>query len=254
MFMQTLLLVRSAAGRQYASGNVRRAGTKPARSTVMQINNQQNQLPLKTQRRSMTRNSQPNDLMKRNLFTTKAALLVCALVAATQIGRAQTVTITDIGPTTPTPGPNDVSQLLDHATTGSPGGLNYYFDAGNPPGSLFTTPSANTGGYVLNSVAIKTQDDSGTSASYSTSQTYVLRIYSVSGTTAALLGTYTSQAFTFTEYDWLQFTGVGLPVSPGGTYATRCIEARRDGRIWAGPMASLRQQCGPSKFHQRVEI
>jgi hypothetical protein len=150
----------------------------------------------------------------------KLALAGCTLIATIGISRAQ-VGIGDIGLAIPTPGPNDVAQTNYAAVHQNPAGLNYYFDNGNPPGSTFVTPSAHAGGYVLNSVAIKTLDDSSTSASFSTSQTYVLRIYSIPapGTAATLLATYTSQAFTFTEFDWLQFTNFSLPVSPNATYA-----------------------------------
>ncbi len=150
----------------------------------------------------------------------KLASAGCTLIAAIGIGRAQTVTITDIGPAIPTLEAIAVVQTNYPVVHGNPSAnLNYYFDAANPPGSTFLTPSANAGGYVLNSVAFKTMDDSGTSASFSTSQTYVLSMYYVSGTLATLIGTYTSQAITFTEFDWLQFTGVNLPVSANATYA-----------------------------------
>lgn len=158
-----------------------------------------------------------NRMTSKTLFG-KLALAGCSLIAATTIGRAQ-VTITDIGPALPTPGTYDVYQFLFQAGNPQPGPLNYYTDAGTRVGSTFVTPSANPGGYVLNSVTLKTAGGASTGGGPTTSQTYNLRIYSVSGTTATLVGNYTSQAFTFSEFSWLQITNFSLPVSANATYA-----------------------------------
>src|ERR1700690_1701428 len=61
-----------------------------------------------------------------------AALTLAALATLTGIAQAQT--LTDIGPAAPTPGPNDISQLLTNGNTAAtipsskPDGLNYYTD------------------------------------------------------------------------------------------------------------------------------
>ena len=94
----------------------------------------------------------------------KLTLAGCTLIAATTIGRAQP-TFTDTGTTTPpTPGANDISQLLygpangDGASLGNP--ANHYDNNSgtSSPGSsgqTFVTASGNPGGYILNSITIK---------------------------------------------------------------------------------------------------
>jgi hypothetical protein len=126
-------------------------------------------------------------------------------------------TLTDIGVTAPTPGPNDIAQLVAATGPSSPDGLNYYFDNSTPPGQTFTTGS-NPGGYTLASVSILTADNSGQIPAGG--QAYYLRIYSVSGTNAALIGTYVStNNFTFTDNDWLQWTGLNTIMAPNAQYA-----------------------------------
>jgi len=144
-------------------------------------------------------------------------LLIPGIVLlATGVVRGQSPTINDIGATAPTPGPNDQSQLTTSA--GSPDGLNYYFDNSQPPGQTFTTGN-NSGGYTLNTLAIATAGGSGQLPVGG--QTYLLRIYQmVNSTNASLIATYTSQGgFTFTDFDWLQWTNLGAPLSPNTQYA-----------------------------------
>jgi PKD repeat protein len=163
-----------------------------------------------------------NSFMKHNTLINRLALAGCALLAATQLGRAQiAATLTDIGPTTPVPGANDQSQLLFRTGTGNPDGLNYYWDNGSPPGSTFTT-GGNAGGYVLNTLALKTLGGGGSPAN----QPYILRIYSLSGsgnTSASLIATFRSQSFAVdtvaTAGDWLQMSGLNFALLGNTTYA-----------------------------------
>jgi hypothetical protein len=143
-------------------------------------------------------------------------------MAATQISRAQLpATLTELGATAPTPGASDQAQLFCNPTAGNPTSLNYYWDNSTPPGQTFTTGS-NPGNYVLSSVALKSNGGGG--GGFATSQPFLLRIYSVtsSGTAsnATLLAAYQSQSFSLaTEGDWIQMTGLNLPLLANATYA-----------------------------------
>jgi len=95
--------------------------------------------------------------------------------------------------------------------------LNYYFDNATPPGQTFTT-GTNPNGYVLNTLAIAPAGNSGSLAS--AGQAYTLSLYSVSGSTATLLTTFQSQSgFTFTDLDWLEWSGLRFGLQPNTTYA-----------------------------------
>jgi hypothetical protein len=64
----------------------------------------------------------------------------CLLIAATGIGQAQVAaTISDFGPTAPTPGSDDISQLTVPAGANNPDGMNFYFDHTPVPGQTFIT-------------------------------------------------------------------------------------------------------------------
>ena len=136
--------------------------------------------------------------------------------------RAQTpATLLDLGVTAPTPGPNDVSQLSTSGQANFPDGLNYYTDnqsdhAAGEPGQTFTTGNSGSG-YLLNSLAIKT--GGGTTSGTGTPQNYLLHVYSVSGSTATLLATYSASNFTFADGDWLQWSGFSLALSNNTVYA-----------------------------------
>ena len=95
--------------------------------------------------------------------------------------------------------------------------MNYYFDNSSPPGETFTTGSSSTG-YTLNSVAVWTDGNSGSLAAGG--QEYQLYIYSVSGSTAASVAYYDSaNNFTFTDGDWLQWSGLSTVLLPNTQYA-----------------------------------
>jgi hypothetical protein len=137
-------------------------------------------------------------------------------------GHAQ-VTLTDIGTASPTAGPNDISQLSTSGNTTSPGGLNYYTDDhvgwhnGGEPGQTFTTGTS-PAGYVMTSISLKT----GGLGSYSgigSSASYDLHIFSVSGSSATLLQTYTATISSFNDGDWLKWTNLAVPMGTNATYA-----------------------------------
>ena len=127
-------------------------------------------------------------------------LALAAGLALTSTTQAQVV-LTDIGPTAPTLGPDDISQLTAATAAQKPDGLNYYFDNSSPPGQTFTTGS-NPQGYVLTTLSILTAGGGGSLPAGG--QAYVLYLYTVSGSTATPLTSFTSaNNFTFTETDWL---------------------------------------------------
>lgn len=142
------------------------------------------------------------------------ALALGALLAMGVSVKAQTATLTDLS-AQPDVGTDDISQLI--AGSGNPDSLNYYFDNSTPPGQTFTTGN-NANGYQLGSLSILTAGNSGSLPS--AGQTYYLRIYSMSGSTATLLSTYAStNTFTFIDNDWLQWTGLNNVLLPNTQYA-----------------------------------
>ncbi len=114
------------------------------------------------------------------------------------------------------PGLYDVSQLLGGSTNRD--GINYY-DNNNPaPGQTFTTGS-NPQGYYLNSVSIGT--GGGTSGGTDTAQAYKLWIYSVNGTNASYVASYTNTTLVGFPYgDWVTWNKFSpLFLKPNSTYA-----------------------------------
>lgn len=137
-------------------------------------------------------------------------------------GHLYAQTLTDLGVAAPTPGTNDVYQLSTQGNQISPDGLNYFTDnqtghGTGEPGQTFTT-GTNAVGYVLTSVAIRT-GGIGTSSGIATGQPYYLHIYSISGSTATLLQTYTSSNITFNDGDWLKWSGFSMRLLPNAAYA-----------------------------------
>jgi hypothetical protein len=131
---------------------------------------------------------------------------------------AHAQTLTDIGAETPTPGTNDISQLSTNGNTKAPDGLNYYSNNSNPPGQTFTTGGSSTN---LVALAVRTGglysgDGYGTPA---TVADYYLRLYSVSGSTATLLQTYTNSNPGFTDGEWLKWNNLSVPLAANSTYA-----------------------------------
>jgi hypothetical protein len=134
-------------------------------------------------------------------------LTALALSAFASLVSAQTLTQSS---TAPYPGPNDISYffLTDD-------GLNYYDNNSTPPGQTFTTLS-NAGGYTLTNLVIKTAGNGGSGETGS--QTYTLSIYSVSGSTATLVTTYTA-TLALVQNDWLQWSGLNVALTANSQYA-----------------------------------
>jgi len=125
----------------------------------------------------------------------------------------------DIGSNAPTPGPNDVFQLVN--TLQNDDGFNYYTDDGAGHGAWagqsFTT-GTNASGYVLNSLAWKS---AGNGSSFGVEQLYDLYIFALSGTGL----TNATQVAAYQCYgggvqqDWLEFVGINVPLEPNSPYA-----------------------------------
>ena len=148
------------------------------------------------------------------------ALAVSVLMVLAGAIRAQT--LTDLGATAPTPGAKDVVQLSTSGNTTFPDGLNYYTDnqtghSAGEPGQTFTT-GTNSSGYTLTSVSFMTAGLDSYNG-IGTPQTYYLHLYSVSGGNATLLQTYASANVTFNDGDWLQWSGLSIPLAANTTYA-----------------------------------
>ncbi|HWD93324.1 MAG TPA: hypothetical protein VG938_13360 [Verrucomicrobiae bacterium] len=126
--------------------------------------------------------------------------------------------LADIGASAPTPGPLDISQLLN--TSQNDDGINYYTDNGASygrwSGQTFTT-GTNPTGYLLRSLAWKS---AGNGNSFGNIQLYDLYLYSISpdGSSAALIASYQASGGG-TENDWLQWQGLNVPLAPNRTYA-----------------------------------
>jgi hypothetical protein len=155
-------------------------------------------------------------------MTKKFIAIALPLLAACMVGNSAAQTLSNLGSTAPTPGANDISQLSTSGNTVNPDGLNYFTDnytswGNGEPGQTFTTGS-NAGGYVMTSLAMKT-GGIGSSSGTTTPQPYTLNIYSISGSKATLLQTYTSGNVAFNDGNWLQWTGLSIPLSPNTTYA-----------------------------------
>jgi len=148
---------------------------------------------------------------------------VLQLLAMGLAGDLHAQTLADIT-NAPSPGTNDLCQFSTQGNTTWPDGINYFTDnqtghGSGEPGQTFTT-GTNAAGYTLTSVAVRTGGlGSSTYNGISTSQPYYLHIYSISGSTATLLQTYTSGNITFSDGDWLKWTGFSVRLLPNATYA-----------------------------------
>ena len=143
------------------------------------------------------------------------------------------VEIQNLGANAPTPADSDISQLGTTGNTQFPPtgvqatGLNYYTDNVMPPGQTFTTGS-NTNGYLLASLFIKW---GGIEGNHASGNPYTLRIYSVSGSAATLLNTYTNNnvAPVMNPGDWAKWIGLSNQLSPNTTYAYSISARSADG-------------------------
>ena len=144
--------------------------------------------------------------------------LLLQFFAVGLVGGLHAQTFSDIGPAAPSPGTNDIFQLSTSGNQTWPYGLNYFTDNNPPVGQTFTT---GTNAMNLVSVAIKTAGlNSGNGYGTPTNTpTYYLRIYSMSGSTATLLIAFSAPNPGFTDGDWLQWSGLNVPLTTNQTYA-----------------------------------
>jgi hypothetical protein len=143
---------------------------------------------------------------------------VLQLFAVCLAGSLHAQTFADIGSAAPSPGTNDISQLSTQGNQKFPDTLNYYTDNDPPTGQTFTT---GTNAMRLVSVAIKTAglDSGGGYGTPTSTPTYYLRIYSMSGSTATLLVAVSAPNPGFTDGDWLQWSGLNVALATNKTYA-----------------------------------
>lgn len=132
--------------------------------------------------------------------------------------------LTDLGLTAPTPGANDISQMITAGGPLKPDTLNYYDNNSSAPAGQTFTTGGNSTGYILKSVAINMSGDFG--GLPTNGQPYYLSLYKVvnGGSTAVPYAFYTSQTNATIDSggsgtDWLQWTGISLPLAANTTYA-----------------------------------
>jgi hypothetical protein len=144
--------------------------------------------------------------------------LILQLFAVGLAGSLYAQTFTDIGPAAPSPGTNDIYQLSTRGNQTWPDGINYFTDNNPPVGQTFTT---GTNALNLVSVAIKTAglNNGNGYGTPTNTPTYYLRIYSMSGSTATLLNAFRAPNPGFTDGDWLQWSGLNMPLATNKTYA-----------------------------------
>lgn len=159
--------------------------------------------------------------------------------------------LTDIGTANPASGPNDISQLSTSGNAHLTGTFNYFTDNGTPPGQTFTT---GTKPVVLNTLSLRTGSSPlDANAAGLGPQAYQLRIFSVSGSTATLVTTYTSPTtFSYTDGDWLRWVNLAVPLAANATYAYSFHRvssgygglAVASGNLYAGGAAALIPSAG----------
>lgn len=140
------------------------------------------------------------------------------LIAVAAGGQLCAQTLTDLGPAAPSPGTNDIYQLSIQGNQTFPDGKNYYTDKDPPAGQTFTT---GTNAMRLVSVALKTAglDSGGGYGTPASTPAYYLRVYSLSGSTATLLITFSAPNPGFTDGDWLQWRGLNVALATNQTFA-----------------------------------
>jgi hypothetical protein len=189
--------------------------------------------------------------MKR---TFNSVLVTGLLLALTSAARAQTpanLAYLDDGggnPIAPTPGPDDQSQLTTGGVSNPPG-FNYYVNNNPAPGQTFTTGS-NPGGYILNSLSVFEPGNSG--GQPNGGQAYLLRIYTVSGSSATLYASYISpnNVFLYDTY-WYQWTNLNnLTLLPIPSTLTLSLKRRaiRAGQILETCPATCIPPAKPPRF------
>ncbi|MEO7101376.1 MAG: hypothetical protein ABI162_18640 [Luteolibacter sp.] len=161
-------------------------------------------------------------------------------------------TLSSIGTATPSPGPNDISQLVTSSTT-RPDGLNYYTDNGSPAGQTFTTgPSA----MKLTSLSIKTAglDSANGYGTPATTPTFYLRIYSISGSTATLLISFSAPNPGYRDGVWLKWSGLNVPLQANKTFTFSFGSKPTSGGWAAHPLRDTNLNSGTTYYYQVVAV
>ncbi|HEV2331382.1 MAG TPA: autotransporter-associated beta strand repeat-containing protein [Verrucomicrobiae bacterium] len=123
----------------------------------------------------------------------------------------------------PVPGANDISQLNTTGDTANPNSKNYFSNNNSsstpvPPSQEFTTSDSNPGGYTLTNIYVQTGNGSGNGIG--ALSPWTLYIFSVSGSTATLLQSYSGILGTsFAANDWIQFSNLSVNLAANATYA-----------------------------------
>lgn len=162
--------------------------------------------------------SHPHDGFRRCLLAVMFRSVLLPSLALITSGPLSAQTLATLGSSTPSPGPDDISQLTTSGNTTWPDGLNYFTDNNPPVGQTFTTGS---NPMRLVSVAIKTaglNSGNGYGSPVST-PTYYLRLYSMNGSTATPLITFSAPNPGFTDGQWLRWSGIRVHLEAGKTYA-----------------------------------
>jgi hypothetical protein len=157
--------------------------------------------------------------------------VILAFVAVAASGQLGAQTLTNLGAAAPSPGANDIYQLSTSGNTTWPDGINYFTDNNPPVGQTFTT---GTNAMKLVSVAIKTAglNSGGNYGTPANTPNYYLRIYSISNNTATFLIAFKAPNPGFTDGNWLQWTGLNVPLVTNRTYAFT-FGIKPDGGGWA---------------------
>ncbi|HEV2327214.1 MAG TPA: cellulase family glycosylhydrolase [Verrucomicrobiae bacterium] len=146
----------------------------------------------------------------------RSLLYICFLAVAA--GGLHAQTLTDIGSAAPTPGTNDIDQLSTPGNTTRPDGINYFSNNNPPVGQTFIigTNALNLASVAIKTAGLNSGNGYGTPA---TTPTYYLRIYSISGSTATSLISFSAANPGFADGDWLKWSGINVPLQANQTYA-----------------------------------
>jgi hypothetical protein len=165
----------------------------------------------------------------RNRRHAAKGLALAFVLALAGAAHAQ-LSFTDLGLTSPTPGTNDISQLLTTGDTAGydSSGINYYDNnsgSSSPGASGQTfTMGNNAAGYVLTNLAIKYGGHSyGGNGIGSANQGWHIKVFQLSGTgntnASVIYSNVTATTCEYTPGDWVQFSGMAVALQPNTTYA-----------------------------------
>ncbi|MGD0905468.1 MAG: LamG-like jellyroll fold domain-containing protein, partial [Terracidiphilus sp.] len=175
--------------------------------------------------------------------------MTVALSAFASVASAQQLGGSDLGQTAPTPGANDISQLLttgDTVALPDSGPINSFYDnttdSAGSVGSSFTT-GANASGYTMTSLALKFGGGQPVGYAGGADTTldpgWTITLYQLSGTgNTNATGIYTNTVGTLagtanTGGDWIQITGFSQKLLANTVYAWTILSSGYDDMGWA---------------------